>query len=348
MKMTAQPDIVTVTENTLVEGTQKDPKFTASVNVAAAQASADNVDKLLTTIERNKEKMLKLKATLVKERGETIELNTKLQATLFEKDNLLAAYNNLNTEKEALIVQLMIMEGETNDFQAKLTDFETRASVANDKANELKTQVDKLLRDKESLMEPFWAQACKLQEQVSNCQKTLFQQIYNIKQFMARMQEIAASSIAMHQHLITTGNKLNKQLTWRENNPAFPPHLPQKTLATLKLDIALLEFCRKATNRLNAEIDKTLEKCTNFYEEIHQVHRKCQLPMAANIDELPPKDQQMAELQQVLQSNLDYIKKIDALTEEDIDFYVRQTSTHLIFLEDTCKAAPTEVANIET
>ena len=41
----------------------------ALVNIASAQASADNVDWLIDDVERNKEKMLKLKDNLVKARG---------------------------------------------------------------------------------------------------------------------------------------------------------------------------------------------------------------------------------------------------------------------------------------
>ena len=52
--MGTQADIVTVTENTIMEGTHNDPKFMALVNVAAAQASADNVDRLMDDVERNK------------------------------------------------------------------------------------------------------------------------------------------------------------------------------------------------------------------------------------------------------------------------------------------------------
>ena len=43
--------MVTVIENTIMEGTHKDPKFMASVNIAAAQASIDNVDQLMEDVE---------------------------------------------------------------------------------------------------------------------------------------------------------------------------------------------------------------------------------------------------------------------------------------------------------
>ena len=82
LKMGSQVDVVTVTENTIMEGTHKKPKFMASVNVAVSQASADNVVQLMENVEHQKEKMLKLKDTLVKTRGEGIELKRKHEAIL--------------------------------------------------------------------------------------------------------------------------------------------------------------------------------------------------------------------------------------------------------------------------
>ena len=55
-----------------MEGTNKDPKFMASVSVAVKQANADNVDRLIESVEHHKEKMFKMKDTLIKEGGEGI------------------------------------------------------------------------------------------------------------------------------------------------------------------------------------------------------------------------------------------------------------------------------------
>ena len=57
----------------------------ASVSVTLVQASADNMDKLTKSIEHHKEKMIKMKDTLVKERREGIELKRKHKDTLSEK-----------------------------------------------------------------------------------------------------------------------------------------------------------------------------------------------------------------------------------------------------------------------
>ena len=74
--------MVTVTENTVMEGTHKDPKFMASMNIAATQGSTDDVDQLMENVEHHKEKIIKLKDNLVKTRGEDIELKRKHETTL--------------------------------------------------------------------------------------------------------------------------------------------------------------------------------------------------------------------------------------------------------------------------
>ena len=95
-------DVVKVTKNTIMEGTNKYPKFMASVSVAATQANADNVDYLIENAEHHKEKMFKLKDTLIKERGKGIERKRKRKATLSEKEILQKEYQPLETKKYAL------------------------------------------------------------------------------------------------------------------------------------------------------------------------------------------------------------------------------------------------------
>ena len=70
-----------------MQGTNQDPVFLASVNIAAAQANADNIGKLVENVEQYKEIMCKMKNTLVKERREGGELKRKHKETLskFEK-----------------------------------------------------------------------------------------------------------------------------------------------------------------------------------------------------------------------------------------------------------------------
>ena len=73
--------------------------------------------------------------------------------------------------------------------------------------------------------------------------------------------------------------------------------MPLKIAGGRKIEMALLYFGRKASVRLNNEINKTLEKCNEFYKNIRQIHKKCNLSLVAKITDLPNKDQRMAHLQ---------------------------------------------------
>ena len=99
----------------------------------------DNVDKLVEDAKHYKERMLKMKDTLVKERGEGRELKRKHEVTLSEKQNLQREYQTLELEKDALEVQVIIMEGEEKDFEDKSLELESQKYVANKQAGELIT-----------------------------------------------------------------------------------------------------------------------------------------------------------------------------------------------------------------
>ena len=97
LKTTTHADVVTVTKNTVMEGTNKHLKFMAYISVAVAQANANNVDRLIENVEHHKEKMFKMKDTLIKERGEGIELKRNHEATLSEKERIQREYQALET-----------------------------------------------------------------------------------------------------------------------------------------------------------------------------------------------------------------------------------------------------------
>ena len=84
--------MTTVTEIPVMKGIDEDPQLMASIGVAVAQENAYNVDKLKETIDQYKEKMVKVKDTLMKERGEGREMKRKHEATLLEFERLQEDY----------------------------------------------------------------------------------------------------------------------------------------------------------------------------------------------------------------------------------------------------------------
>ena len=92
-----QDCMVIVIKYNIMEGTHKDPKFMASINIAVVQANADNVDRLMEYVECNKEKMFKLKDSVVKLLGEGIDLKIKHDVILSKKERLQREYQVLET-----------------------------------------------------------------------------------------------------------------------------------------------------------------------------------------------------------------------------------------------------------
>ena len=61
-----QPVDIMVTEKTFLHGTNKDPKLLAAAGVGSALANANNVNQMVDDIEQYKEKMSRVKETLMK------------------------------------------------------------------------------------------------------------------------------------------------------------------------------------------------------------------------------------------------------------------------------------------
>ena len=74
-----QPNMITVTEKTIVEKTNQDPKFLASISVVTAQVNADNVEKLMEDAYHYKEKMIKMEDNLIKEIGKVKNLKGNMR-----------------------------------------------------------------------------------------------------------------------------------------------------------------------------------------------------------------------------------------------------------------------------
>ena len=55
--------------------------------------------------------MIKMKDTLVNERGEGWELKKKHETTISEKESLQKEYQDLETYRDALVVKMTIIEG---------------------------------------------------------------------------------------------------------------------------------------------------------------------------------------------------------------------------------------------
>ena len=138
---------------------------------------------------------------------------------------------------------------------------------------ELKTRVEELVQQKGSLenqlkianekkqdITHFCDQACKIRRKIHQAQVNLTGEIYKVRFIIMRLEEIVAESLNFRIGLMEVGGKVKIQLTWIEAKSKFPEHLPHKTTEGIKSEMALLEFCRKASLRLSNKIAKTVEK----------------------------------------------------------------------------------------
>ena len=100
--------------------------------------------------------------------------------------------------------------------------------------------------------------ACNIQKKMHQVQIKLLDEIYKVKPIVTRLEEIEIESQSFRKRIIEFRGKVQSQLTWVEDNSTFPEYFPMKTTRDLKIEMALLEFCRKSFVRLNNEIEKTL------------------------------------------------------------------------------------------
>ena len=128
----------------------------------------------------------------------------------------------------------------------------------------------------------------------------------------------------------------------------FSEHFLQNTIEILKIELALLDFGSKSTLRLTTTIEKTLERCIEFWKKIHIVHNKCQTSSVAKIKEFPDKDQHLKDLQDRLQEDEQIIQKIEGIIEEVVKKWIKQASVSNFLLEDLYRVTPPKMAEIES
>ena len=124
LKIGYRPIEVMVTEKTVMQGTNEDPQLLAMENIEVEQYNAYNVSKLVEDDEHYKERMLKMKETLVKERIEGKDLKIKHDDTFSEFESLKKGYQVLESDKDALILSVAITKGENRDLERNISELE--------------------------------------------------------------------------------------------------------------------------------------------------------------------------------------------------------------------------------
>ena len=65
------------------------------------------------------------------------------------------------------------------------------------------------------------------------------------------------------------------QLTWLETNKELPENAPRKSPERLQIEYDIMNFSSEAAVRLTVAIEKTLDRCTEFYKKMLTTHNRC-------------------------------------------------------------------------
>ena len=105
--------------------------------------------------------------------------------------------------------------------------------------------------------------------------------------------------------------------------------------------------CRKAVI-LNTTIEKTIEKCAEFYKGIHLVHNHCMILTDSSDHVFPVREEHLKNLQERLQKREESIFRIEAISEEYIKYWIIQASGYKLKLEDSLSQSTPTVKEIES
>ena len=141
-----------------------------------------------------------MEETLNKERGECQNLKRKHADILSEIEKSKEACQILQSDKDALILSINIIEGEKKYPEKQVEEAEKKGDATNKRIEELEAQnlllEEQLQEAKEKHMDitPFWNLASMLQRETNHALLSLAGEIYRVKQIEDRLKELEFSS----------------------------------------------------------------------------------------------------------------------------------------------------------
>ena len=113
------------------------------------------------------------------------------------------------------------------------------------------------------------------------------------------------------------------------------------------MEVAILNFGCRIAVRLNTAIEKTIEKCAEFYRGIHLVHNQCIILTNSSYQFFLVREEHMKNLQERLQEGEESISRLQDVSEEDIKIWIIQASGHKLKLEEYLSQITPKVKEIE-
>ena len=68
------------------------------------------------------------------------------------------------------------------------------------------------------------------------------------------------------------------------------------------MEVAILNFGCRTTVKISTTIEKTIEKCAEFYKGIHLFHNQCMILAGASNQYFPEREEHMKNLQERLEN----------------------------------------------
>ena len=100
--------------------------------------------------------------------------------------------------------------------------------------------------------------------------------------------------------------------------------MPHKSGGILKMEVGILNFGCRTMVILNTTIEKTVEKCAEFYKGIHLVHNHCMILRDSSYQVFLVGKEHMKNLQERLQEGDESISRLETVSEEDIKIWIIQ------------------------
>ena len=150
---------------------------------------------------------------------------------------------------------------------------------------------------------PLREHALSLRNKIYQVQVKIVGDDYRIKKVEARLQEISVISTEFKARTHEILETIQGQLTWLETNKEFPENAHMKSPERLHIEYDTINFSNKIVERLIVVVKNSIEKCTQFYKKMHQVHNKCQLSSVTKVNGFADKDQHMVYLQDRLRED---------------------------------------------
>ena len=109
-----------------------------------------------------------------------------------------------------------------------------------------------------------------------------------------------------------------------------------------------MNFSSKATERLIDAVEKTTDKCIEFYKKVLTTHNKCYTSSPKWLQEFPAHEEHLKKLHDRMQEDDLSIELIKGLNEKVIKSMVAQAAVSNFLLDNQLRVTAPRVADIKT